>query len=299
MGVTYPALAEVRGSGLAISYVAPHSAATLMTHDIISRRMRQSLRFERGLVYDIDSDYQHVGAGDILLVFATDCRPGDTEAVTSTTLQIVDDLRAHGASPEEIRRASAAGFAQTTARDSHRGHLARAAADELLGRDHRPPDQVAATYAAVTPEDITVAARRILNTLMVAIPPGTYDSPRLAWYPTVSTMAVEGRIVRRSGWRTRLDPKDGLIIGPTGLSLFWPYDRYVSIYLTVRYEDCVAIRHLPGPTRVLWGADGFSITIRADEWSDGRKLIDEIDAAIPRDRVACDEHGIGALIVPN
>jgi hypothetical protein len=130
-----------------------------------------------------------------------------------------------------------------------------------------------------------------MDTLLMIAPIRRYDD-RLSWYPSVSLRAVDGRVVRPSGWFMGFGArKDALIIGPTGVSHWWPPDAT----FTVRYEDCVAVRHLPGHGRELWGGDGHRVVIHPDGWKGGKKVIAEIDARIPRELVACDKHGIGAL----
>ena len=67
---------------------------------------------------------------------------------------------------------------------------------------------------------------------------------------------------------------------------------------TVRYEDCVAVRHWEGPIRELWGVDGFRVIVNAAEWRGGEAVVAEVDAAVSPEVVACDEHGVGALEAP-
>jgi hypothetical protein len=88
--------------------------------------------------------------------------------------------------------------------------------------------------------------------------------------------------------------KDRLVVGEDGVSWVAPTGQAN----TVRYRDCVAIRHWEGPVRELWGADGFRVIIDASEWRDGAKVVDQVDAAVAGAVIACDEHGVGALEAP-
>ena len=65
--------------------------------------------------------------------------------------------------------------------------------------------------------------------------------------------------------------------------------------MTVRYRDCVAVVHDSDVRRELFGRDGFRVRVDATIWKDGSAVVAAIDAALPRELVACDEHGIGAL----
>ena len=86
-------------------------------------------------------------------------------------------------------------------------------------------------------------------------------------------------------------------MGPEGVTWIVPDGP-----VTVRYDECVAVRHRDGPmgwpARELWGADGFHLVVDSLQWSGGRDLIDEIDRAIDPAIVACARHGIGGLEEP-
>lgn len=295
LGITYPTRADLGGTGVSVGYVAPRSAATRITLDILIRRLRRELRFERGLIYDVISDYDPQDGTNAHIALGMDARREDSEAVLSAVLRTLDDLYASGASEDEIRR-EADDFAQGATQPAGRlGSLYATVHDQLLDRPRETPADVIAEYHSVTPDDVKASARSALNTFLAFGPPGEYDNGRLTAYPNLSMDVVEGRTVRPSGWvvgpRAR---KDRLIVGPTGVSHVNSERRGY----TVRYADCVALRHWDGPVRQLWGADGFNITIRADEWRGGQKVIDEIDLAVPREVVACQEHGIGSLELP-
>jgi zinc protease len=293
-GITFPTRADLGGTGASMSYVAPRSAATRITLDILERRIRHELRFQRGLIYDVATDYDPQGAKDAHIGITMDCRREDAVAVTTSLLAILDDLIKVGPTEEEVRREASTFAEEATHVGGRLGFLDATTHDALVGRVRETPAQVVSEYLGVGPDDIKVAARVALNSLLVFAPPGPYDED-LVPYPMRSLMAVAGRTIRPSGWvvgpRAR---KDRLVIGPDGVSIVWPND----VTITVRYKDCVALRHWDGPIRELWGADGFRIVVRADEWRGGAKVVDEIDRAVPADRVACDEHGIGGLEMP-
>jgi pyruvate/2-oxoglutarate dehydrogenase complex dihydrolipoamide acyltransferase (E2) component len=61
----------------------------------------------------------------------------------------------------------------------------------------------------------------------------------------------------------------------------------------------VAVVHEAPQVRRLLARDGISFAVDAAMWKDGRRAIDEIDAAIPAELVACTEHGVGGLEDPD
>jgi zinc protease len=293
-GISFPSRADLGGAGASMGYVAPRSAATRITLNILERRVRHELRFERGLIYDVATDYDPQGADDAHVGFGMDCRREDATAVTIAFLRILDDLIRTGPSEEEVRR-EAATFADGATHTGGRfGFLDAATHDHLVGRVRERPTQVVEEYLGTTPDDIKVAAKVAQDSLLVLAPPGPYDD-NLRPYPMRSDAVVDGRTIRPTGWvigpRAR---KDKLVIGPTGVSIRWPGD----VAITVRYEDCVALRHWDGPIRELWSTDGFRVVVKADDWRGGTKVVEEIDAALPTEIIACGEHGLGGLEMP-
>jgi hypothetical protein len=81
---------------------------------------------------------------------------------------------------------------------------------------------------------------------------------------------VAGRRIRPTGWpigpRAR---RDRLMIAPDGVTWLSPGGSN-----TVRYDQCVAVRHwdgrLAGPVRELWGADGFRVVVNSEAWRGAR-----------------------------
>jgi hypothetical protein len=293
-GVTLPARTDMGGDGVSAGYVVSRTSATRVALATLERRVRQDLRFERGLIYDVGSDYDPVSATHAHATIGMDCGRDDAPQVTSTVLGILDDLAAGGATQEEIDReadAFADGAAEVGGRMSF---LDAAAHDHLLGRTRESPADVVAEYRAVTPDAVGIIAQRALQSLLVLAPPGPYDD-RLWTYPINSADQVQGRTLRPTGWL--IGPKarkDRLIVGPDGVTWVNP----VGKPNTVRFRDCVAVRHWDGAVRELWGVDGFRVVVSSHEFRGTEKAIAEIDDVIPPELVACGEHGVGGLETP-
>jgi hypothetical protein len=121
------------------------------------------------------------------------------------------------------------------------------------------------------------------------------DGKRATTYPEWSPDAVTGREHAPSGFHLPgRGPKERLIVGPEGATV----RLSASERLTVRYADCVACIHLEPESRMLLGRDGHRVVVRAEAWKDGAAAVAAIDAAVPPELVACDEHAPGALASP-
>ncbi len=290
----FPARTDMGGDGVSIGYIGARSAASRVVQDTLARRLRQELRFERGLIYDVGLDYEPIGIEDAHLSIGMDCSRDVAPEVAATILRVLDDLGEHGATVEEIEREASA-FAEGSAQPGGAlGFLDGITFDALIGRRHETPASIIAEYQALTPDDTRAAARQARSNVLVLAPPGAADDG-LAAYPSWSSGRVDGRTIRPSGWP--IGPKarkDRLVVGAEGVSWVAPTGQQN----TVRYADCVASRHWDGPVRELWGADGFRVVVDAAEWRDGTKIVAEVDAAVPSSVIACDEHGIGALETP-
>jgi hypothetical protein len=290
-----PAQAGWGSNGVGLSYLASRSADATSALAIIARRARDTLRFERGRVYDIHADYDPVDATTAHCIIATDCRPDHVTEVARELLAIVDALAADGATPEELER-EARNFRDGALRPPGRyGFLDGAAYDRLLDRPREEPMAILAEFDALTPAgiaELVAAARQTLLLVANSDPP---TLPGLTAYPAWSTKQVQGREYRPPGLPFAPNArKDRLTIGDEGVM----YRTANGQLLTVRYDECVVYRHWEGPIREMWGEDGFRLRIAAAEWRSGQEAIDRVDAAIPPALVACDEHGVGGLEEP-
>ena len=294
-GVAFPARIDNGGTGCSAGFVGSRSAATRIMQSVILRRLRQDLRFERGLIYDVGTDYEPLDGRSTHIAVGMDCTREDAVEVASMVLRVLTDLREHGATDEEIAREATTFVEGATQTGGRFGFLDGTAHDALLGHPRETAAEIVAEYQAVTPDAIAAVAAAALDTLLLLAPPGPYDDGTLGAYPSWSDHVVDGRMFRPSGWRILPSARpDRLIVGPTGVSWIGPS----GLPNTVRYDDCVALRHWEGPVRELWGADGFRVVINAADWNRGASVVAEVDAAVSPAVVACDEHGVGALEAP-
>ncbi len=67
-----------------------------------------------------------------------------------------------------------------------------------------------------------------------------------------------------------------MIVGDEGVSWLGPDGQA----LTVRYASCVGVVADPGPVRILYGADGFTVRVAAADWHDGQEAVRRIDASV-------------------
>ena len=95
-----------------------------------------------------------------------------------------------------------------------------------------------------------------------------------------SRQVVTGKRYRSATGRFPWSKASQLFVGEQGVSMVDP----TGYAITVLYRDCVLVYAYPNE-RVLFGRDGFSVTVRLADWWGSRDAMARIDAAIPPDLV--------------
>jgi zinc protease len=302
-GLSLPAHVKWEGPGVAFSYLATRASAAVIALSILARRARDVLRFERGRVYDIGSEYDPVDARSAHCLVAANCQPEHAAEVLEELLRAVGDLRNERATTDEIKREASAFIDNALLPGAKASFLDMAATDELYGRRTETPDQIMDEYATLDPAAIRFTLDESADSLLVAAGLNPPADSALHEYPIWSLASVTGREHRNPGMPFGSSArKDRLIVGDDGVTYRDPHGNRV----TVRFDQCVVYRHWKcvelgqwsGPIRDILGADGFGIRIVASNWNDGSRMVDRIDALVPPELVVCDVHGLGALRYP-
>jgi hypothetical protein len=293
--LTLPAHSSWGGPGVALSYLAARSASSTAALSIIARRARETLRFERGRIYDVGLDYEPLNGATTHCTIATECQPEHTAEVLAELLDIIAAMQRDGATTDELRRETDWFSENARLPGGRMSFLDAAASDELFGRPRETPAEIIEEYEGLEPESVASALRSAAGSLLVLAGTEKPSDSGLHAYPAWSTASVTGREFRPPGLpfgsKAR---KDRLVVGDEGVMYLTPEGNR----MTVRYDQCVAYRHWEGPGREIWGADGFRIRIAASEWRGGQQAVDIVDGHMAPDLVVCDEHGIGALEYP-
>ena len=292
--VTFPAHLPWDGPAATIGFTARRSAAINMATFIAHRRARQRLRFDDGLVYDVECEYEPIDPDTAHILFGADGPEERIGAIATALRDVLREMATSGPTQVELDNDVEAYIRQFDERDGRIAHLAVTAWDTLWGGETFTPEAFVAKRRAVTPESARAALAEALETTLVLAK--CDPLPDLHLYPAWSASRVSGREVGPAGFfLPGRKPKERLLVAPDGLSVVAGPDQA----LTVRYADAVASVHHEPQVRHVLARDGTAIVVVAAAWKDGERIIDEIDAALPPGSVACDEHGIGALADPS
>lgn len=292
-GVSFPAHLPWDGPGATVSVLAPRTSAINIVSNIAHRRARQRLRFDEGMVYDIQFDYEPVTPTVAHITLGADCPEERVATVLDGLLGTLRELGVNGPTETELGQEMNAYLRQYEDRDGRIGLLAMTSFDALWGADTHTPEEFVAMRQAVDGEGARAAIAAALPSLFVLAncPPGEGATP----YPAWSDHALSGREYGPAGFHLPgRKPKERLFVGPEGVSVVLsPTER-----LTVRYADAVACIHEAPDVRRLLARDGTQVVVAAPGWKDGLRAVEAVDTAVPASIVACEEHGIGALADP-
>jgi len=293
--VRFPSHVRWDGPAATIGFLGRRSPGVNMVANIAHRRMRQQLRFEHGLVYDVELDYEPLDAETAHVMFGAECPPDRVARVLGVLVEVLEELARNGPTPGELETEVGAYCRQFEERDGRIGLLDAVAMDRLWDGPIRTAQDFLDLRLAVDPAGAAGAIGTALESMLV-LADADLVSDRFTIYPEWAPTLVTGREYSPSGFfLPGRKPKERLRSGPDGLSAVLSATEGT----TVRYRDCVACVHLAPTSRALLGRDGTRIVVNANAWKDGQRIVDEIDAAVPADLVACAEHGIGSLEDPS
>jgi zinc protease len=292
-GIPFPTHLRWDGPAATLGFTAPRSAAVNMGANIAHRRARQRLRFDEGLVYDVELDYEPIHPSTSHIMLGAECPDERIGQVVERLLGIARELAADGPTQQELDQEIDATMRQYEDRDGRIAFLVMTALDTLWGGRVRTVEESYEERRRVEPGAAAAAMRDGLETLLVMA--NCDPVPGLAPYPSWSPTRVDGREHAPAGFfLPGRRPKDRLISGPAGVTVaVSPTD-----WLTVRFDECVAVIHETPSVRILLGRDGNRVAVAGEAWKDGPAVIEEIDKAVPAELVACEEHGIGGLEDP-
>ena len=271
-GVTFPAHLTWDGPAATLGYTAPRSSAIHIASSIAHRRARQQLRFDQGLVYDVELDYEPVAPSVAHVMLGASCPDERIRQVVDGFLGIVRGLATDGPTSQELDQEMGAYLRQYEDRDGRIALLAVTAFDTLWGGPARTAEELARGAPPCRPGG---GSSRAVERAGDAAGDGQLPAGRGARPVSGVVVGAGGgsRVRPRRGLPPGPPPEGRLIVGPEGVTVAVDPNEW----LTVRYADCVASIHESPTIRILLGRDGMRVGIEAAAWKDGPQAIDAID----------------------
>lgn len=285
-----PAYVEGDVPGFGLGFLSPRrpGAGTLLS--ILQQRLRQRLRLDQGLVYDVLGAYEPLDADWSVGMIGTDCGPAQVDVVSDVAFEELRSIQEGGATASELADELADLEAALDDPTAVSGLLDVMVSDELLGREPRSPEERYEEQRRTTAVDVAERATEARSSaiLMAATDHRPED---FRPYPTSSAKPVAGREVKPLLSLLGLGRRQRLLIGPEGITLV----AGDGTLTTIRYADCVVLERPADDEIVLWDRNGDRIYIPGVFWRGGSALIDEIAAALPEDIVLIDRVSVDLI----
>jgi hypothetical protein len=282
---TAPLPSHVRtpSGGVAIGFLLERTIGAGTFLALYHRMLRQRLRLERGLIYDVLADYQPLDATWAAALVGGECDPKHAQEVADIALDELSRLMNGEVDQAEVD-AETDDFRQSIEDPTQvAGLLDSMVRDELAGMPFRTAEDRYREQQATTAEHIAGHAAQARRSLILLADVEQHTSDIVA-YPMSSTDLVAGREVKPLLSVLGLGPKVRLTIGPDGVSL----RAKDGSLATVRYADCVVLERPKDDELVMWGRDLSRVYVPAAFWRGGEGVLAEIAAAVPPEIVVHD-----------
>lgn len=281
--VTGPVFAAGPENVVSVSLMAPRTSAGAMAVRILTRRLQQSLRYERGISYEVNNSYLPLSKDSALAVVSASTQRADATTVRSIVLKALADIRDLAPRQEEIdvdrdalRRSQEHPFAA-------QGQADWMALQSLLDAPRESFDDLEAEAAKVGPNHVReaidgMARRAILVQPEGLIPPAP---PGYEPYPDKLTGQAAGTIYRSvadSGIGRR---RPRLVVGVSAAGFLGP----AGVNAAFPFADTQALVVRADSAAVLVQANGNQLTVDPRVWRRADEAIQGLLTGVPADRV--------------
>jgi zinc protease len=278
--VTLPAHIPEGGGGVALGFIVARQLGAGSWLAIYHRRLRQRLRLERGLVYDLQAEYDPLDGDWASALIGGECADDAAQEVSDVAIAELERMAAGEVSQAELDEETADYTRMLGDPTATGGLLDAMVTDELLGMRQRGPEERYEEQRSTTIADVAARAAEARRSLLLLAAIDHHPDDVQA-YPTSSSTSVSGREVKPLLSVLGIGPKQRLVIGPDGVTI----RAKDGSLATVRYADCVVLERPDDDNVVLWGRDGARVWVPGPFWRGGEAVLAEIMAAVPSDRV--------------
>ena len=288
--VTFPALYTAGPfGGVGVSFVAPRTPEAAVARGVVEKRIRERLRFELGLTYHVQLEWEPLTRDARHGVLVCDCRAGDEREVLDAMLAVLDELADAGPSADELEHEQAEWERALAHPAVVPSFLAENAMNHVLGAGVQQPTELRDERLEVT---CTAVAETVAGFLADALVLASIEPPLegYATYPLTSSSVVSGRTYRLKGVVRRRRP--ALVVGDEGIT--WIDDADDAS--TVRFAECTALQQWVDGTRTVWSKDGTYVTVDPSVWRRGEDIVRALDEGVSIETHAAMEPELSARL---
>jgi hypothetical protein len=270
-------------SVVGLSFLIPRSDAGTMAARLLERRAHDRLRLEQGNSYDVSVWIDHWTSEHAHGIVAADTLADHAGAVRDGLLAELGLLATNPPSAEELVEQIALAERGWRDHDAAAGIASAQASNLLTGSRVRSVEQAVADLRTVTPDQITSAARGIIDSALFQVPNAAPAMPdrRFSTIPPGSPREVVGTSFPRARVLDDRSGRDQLVVGDAGVSfVISPTER-----ITVLVSEATAVQRWSDGAQTWWAADGLCVFVHPEEWKGGEDALRRLTAMAPADRV--------------
>jgi hypothetical protein len=194
-------------------------------------------------------------------------------------LGCLDDFAELGPDPDELTEAIAEVVTWGTEPDNAASVAEMLANDELRTGRPRTHDAFLEAVHDVSAEEVAATFGGMRDEIILALPTDAeIVDTRFAVLERAAGVALDGKQYRRAVMTGGPDDDARLTVGPDGVTY-----AGADEFLTVCFDDCVAVVTYPDRAITLYDIDGTVIELSAIDWRDGDRAFAAIEAAVPAD----------------
>lgn len=272
-----PTWATCPGNVVAFSMPGPRTAAWKLALGTLALVAEERLRQVEGRSYAVLWDYLPSGPDRADTYLGADCLDDDVEAVRDALAAELARLGTKG--PEAAELDAARALVRRSYTDPRRSlGVAYGMAESLVtGGPMVTPEELLEEYDEVTPSDIADVLLDATERALWTLPHGKeMTDGRYLPLPEWSTERLHGHEYEPG---SHLDPArtdDRLVIGTDGVTI-----GVGEHALTARWGAVAAALRFNDRCWVLYGTDGFVLTVRARDWFRGGAAVEQISTLVP------------------
>ena len=273
--------AEPAAPGIGLSLVGGRYEGWHLGLGVLTERLTQRARHERGLSYDIGADTALIDAARIERMIVADAREGQEAAVAAILWEEARRIASDGPTAGELdheRESIQEIYADPRSVEPELGYLARG---DLFGFDTTTPEERLAIIDKLVPADVADLFTAALPTALLVVPedvrvdlPGVAEGgcPRGRIVPAGTTFRPPAlaTVLNRAGRGSRL------VLTADGVA---QVDQDGDVH-QVRFADVVGVE-VHGESRLLFGANGCMVVIDRSMFRGADAAVRAVDAAVP------------------
>jgi predicted Zn-dependent peptidase len=279
-----PAIYQQGDRWALLSMLGARGTALFMGTRILDNRLRDRLRHQDSIAYEVHADYQRVDGNTAeITAFADSLAPKSKEAA-QVLVEVARDLGQSGPRSDELAAVRAERRRIVEHPESGFGRLEQAALEELEIPHPQTQAELDAEIEAVTAADIATAFQQALPSAVIAIPNGVPMT--LAGFTPIPLGSGD----RINGFQVSAMPEAGhsdvIDYSDVGISLTQPNRTTIGM----RWTDIAVAMWWTDGRRTLIATEGTGVTIFPAKWRYADPLLEKMRERVPKERwIAMDD----------